>query len=147
METLKTEALPGGRRATYWLVVERGPGRPPALTVGTFPDEEALAVFSFREEALLFLSVQGLAGGWTVTEVGADELISVLLDSCPARVALDPLPGPLGGNMVGLLSMERERFLGGLLRKFWTLAAPSTRATSRRSVAPEENIRGRLASE
>jgi hypothetical protein len=132
METLRTEALPGGRRATYWLLIERGQDRPAAFTVGTFPDEEALAVFSFREEALLVLCVQGLAGGWTATEVGADELVSVLLDSCPARVALDPLPGPLGEKMVGLLSIERERFLGDLLRKRWPVAAaPSTRATSR----------------
>jgi hypothetical protein len=63
METLRTEALPGGRRATYWLLIERGQDRPAAFTVGTFPDEEALAVFSFREEALLFLCVQGRAGG------------------------------------------------------------------------------------
>ena len=123
METLKTEASHGGRRATYWLVVERGRDRPAVLTVGTSPEEEALAVFSFREEALLFLSGQGLAEGWPVTEVGADELISVLLDSCPARIALDPLPGVLGGKMVGLLSMEQERFLGDLLRKRWLVAA------------------------
>jgi hypothetical protein len=123
METLKSEAFHGGRRATYWLIVERGRVCPAALTVGTSSDEEALAIFSFREEALLFLSVQGLAEGWTVTEAKADELISVLLDSCPARVALDPLPGVLGGKMVGLLSEERERFLGDLLRKRWPAAA------------------------
>jgi hypothetical protein len=62
METLKTEALPGGRRATYWLVVERGLDLPEALIVGDHPDEEALAVFSFEEEALLFLSVHSLTG-------------------------------------------------------------------------------------
>jgi len=96
METLKTEVFPGGRRATYWLIVERGRDRPAALTVGTSPELEALAVSSFREEALLFLSVQGFAEGWTVTEVATEELISVLLDSRPARVALDPLPGGSG---------------------------------------------------
>jgi len=122
METLRTETLPGGRRATYWLVVEKAPGRPSALTVGASPDEEALAVFSFREEALPFLCMQGLAEGWTVTEVGAEELISVLFDSRPARVALDPLPGPLGGKMVSLLSMERERFVTALLRRWWPAA-------------------------
>jgi hypothetical protein len=117
METLKTETWSGRRRTTYWLIVERGPDLPVALTVGTVPDEEALAVFSFEEEALLFLSVQGLTEDWAVTEVAADELVSVLVDSCPNRVALDPLPGPLGGKMVGLLSMERERFLDSLVRR------------------------------
>jgi hypothetical protein len=125
METLKTEVFPGGRLATYWLIVERGRDRPAALTVGTSPELEALAVFSFREEALLFLSVQGFAEGWTVTEVATEELISVLLDSRPARVVLDPLPGVLGGKTVGLLSIERERFLGDILRKRWLAAASS----------------------
>jgi hypothetical protein len=122
METLKTEALPGGRRATYWLLAERGPARPERFTVEDLPGEEALAVFSFEEEALLFLSVQGLEEGWAVRKIAADELVSVLLDSCPAGVAMDPLPGPLGGKMVSLLSMERERFLSDLLRKWWPVA-------------------------
>ena len=117
METLITEARPGRRPTTYWLIVERGPGRPVALTVGAFPDEEALAVFSFEEEALLFLSVQGLAEECAVTEVAADELAAVLLSSYPRWVTLDPLPGPLGGKLVGLLSVERERFLAGLERR------------------------------
>jgi len=117
METLKTEAGRERRRTTYWLIVERGPDRPVALTVGAFPDEEALAVFSFEEEALLFLSVEGLAEDWAVTEVLADELASVLSGSYPGWVTLDPLPGPLGGKMARLLSMERERFLAGLERR------------------------------
>ena len=117
METLKTEARRERRRTTYWLIVERGPVRPVALTVGAFPDEEALAVFSFEEEALLFLSVQGLAEDWAVTEVLADELASVLSGSYPGWVTLDPLPGPFGGKLAGLLSMDRERFLAGLERR------------------------------
>lgn len=117
METLITEAQPERRPTTYWLIVERGPDRPVALTVGAFSDEEALAVFSFEEEALLFLSVQGLAEDCAVTEVAADELASVLLSSYPRWVTLDPLPGPLGGKLVGLLSVERERFLAGLERR------------------------------
>jgi hypothetical protein len=117
METLKTEARRERRGTTYWLIVERGLGRPVALTVGAFPDEEALAVFSFEEEALLFLSVQGLAEDWAVTEVVANELATVLSDSYPGWVTLDPLPGPLGEKVAGLLSMERERFLAGLERR------------------------------
>jgi hypothetical protein len=117
METLKTAAWPGRHRAMYWLIVERGPDRCRTLTLGTNPDEEALAVFSFEEEALLFLWVEGLAEGWEVTEVAADELAPALSNSCPNRVALDPLPGPLGGKMVGLLSMEREHFLTSLGRR------------------------------
>ena len=117
METLETEARPGRRPTTYWLIVERGPDCPVALTVGAFSDGEALAVFSFEEEALLFLSVQGLAEDWAVTEVAADELASVLSSPYPGWVTLDPLPGPLGGKLVGLLSIERERFLAGLERR------------------------------
>ena len=117
METLKTDALPGGRRATYWLVVERGLDLPEALIVGDHLDEEALAVFSFEEEALLFLSVHSLTGGWIVKEVAVAELASILLDPRPTRIALDLLPAVLGGQIVGLLSMPKERFLRDLVRK------------------------------
>jgi hypothetical protein len=113
----RTGGFARGRWATYWLIVERGLDRPGAPTVGILPDEEALAVFSFEDEALLVLSVQGLAENWTARQFVAADLVPYLLDSRPARVALDPLPGFLGGQMFGLPSMPKERFLRDLVLK------------------------------
>ena len=118
MDELKIESSSTVRLATYWMIVERGPSRPEALTVGTPPGEEALAIFSFEEEARLFLFAQELAEGWVARKIAAPELVSVLLNSRPARIALDPLPGDLGGKTVDLLSMSRERFLRVLVREW-----------------------------
>lgn len=122
MQTLETGAFPGGRQTAYWLIFERSADRPEPLTVGTFPDE-ALAVFSFEDEALLFLAVQGLTEVWTAKEISVIDLVFILLETPPNRVALDPLPGHLGGKMVGLLSVSKERFLRDLVRKRAPVAA------------------------
>jgi hypothetical protein len=122
MQTLETEAFPDGRRTTYWLIFSRSPDRPEPLTVGTFP-HEALAVFTFEEEARFFLTVQGLTELWTAKEISVIDLVSILLDTLPNHVALDPLPGPFGDKMVGMLSVSRERFLRDLVRKRRPVAA------------------------
>ena len=79
---------------------------------------EALPVFSFEDEARMFLEL-GAPGGWRVRETTAGELTSVLCGICANvdRVVLDPvpLPGPLIEGFNGLLSMEREAFVGSLL--------------------------------
>ena len=107
---------------SHWLIAKHTTNGTDIFTTKLCGDSKALVVFSFEEEALLFLSVQGLTEGWAVRETAADELVSFLLDSRPARVALDALPGPLGRKMVRLLSMERERFLSDLLRRWWPVA-------------------------
>ena len=82
------------------------------------PGREALPVFSFEDEARMFLEL-GASGGWRVRETTAGELTSVLCGICANvdRVVLDPilLPGPLIEGFNGLLSMEREAFVGSLL--------------------------------
>jgi hypothetical protein len=118
MDELKTRSTPTEHRATYWLIVAPGTGGPETLTVETFPGERALALFSFEEEARLFLFAQESTEGWVARKFAASELVSVLLAYRPARIALDPLPENLGGKMVGgLLSVSRERFLRSLVRK------------------------------
>lgn len=79
---------------------------------------EAMPVFSFEDEARMFLEL-GASGGWRVRETTVGELTSVLCGLCANvdRVVLDPipLPGPLIEGLNGLLSMEREAFIGSLL--------------------------------
>ncbi len=106
------------RRMQFWLVVRVGVGRMEPLTTELNDGRRALSVFSFEEEARLFVRL-GTCGGWRVRATRTGELLSVL--SGPRRevelVALDPLPRRAAGALNGLLCVDRERFIGFLLRK------------------------------
>ena len=86
--------------------------------------EEALPVFSFEDEARMFLELGAFDGDWRARETGAGELISLLYCLCASadRVVLDPVPGP-DAVLNDLVSLGREAFMefaGGERR-----AAPS----------------------
>jgi hypothetical protein len=100
----------------YWLIVRQDVGRMKVLTTGLPSGEEALPVFSFEDEAKMFLEL-GAFDGWRVGETTAGELTSILFGPCAGvpRVALDPLPGPGAAALAGLVSMEREAFVESLL--------------------------------
>ena len=97
----------------FWLIVRHDVRRMEVLTTGLPSGEEALPVFSFEDEARMFLERGAFDGDWRVRETGAGELISVLFSLCAGVgwVALDPLPGPDVTVWNGLLSMEREAFM------------------------------------
>ena len=94
------------RFETSWLIVSddagSGCGLPEVLTLGAEVEDDGwiLPVFSFEEEALLFLRLCGFGGGWRVSKNGIADLASVLSDARPGvrHVALDPIPeiGPYG---------------------------------------------------
>lgn len=96
----------------FWLIVKGEAGPMDVLRISLASGEEALAVFSFEEEARVFLEFGALDGGWRVRVTAAGELISVLFGPCAGVgwVALDPLPGPDGALWNGLLSMNRAAF-------------------------------------
>ena len=114
-------AVEGGTHArtrfeTCWVIVreEAGGGPPEVLTLAAEVEERILPVFSFEEEALLFLRLCGFSGGWHASKSDAADLASVLSDACPeaGRIALDPIPeiGPHGPH--DLVSVSREEFVG-----------------------------------
>ncbi len=82
------------RFKTSWLIVKDGGGPQEVLMLGTEDCEKTLPVFSFKEEALLFLHLSGLGYGWRVGENKSADLVSLLADlgSNAWRVALDPIP-------------------------------------------------------
>lgn len=112
-----------------WLIVrdeiEAGGGPPEILTLGAGGiaelDGSILPIFSFEEEALLFLRLCGFGGGWRVSKSGTANLASVLSDSCPdaRRVALDPIPeiGLCGPH--DLVSLPRKEFVRLLAAGRW----------------------------
>jgi hypothetical protein len=86
-----------------------------------------LPVFSFEEEAQMFLRLGGYEGddGWRARESCAGELVSVLLGPCldAKGVALDPLPEMLEDGTIGLVEVGRRRFVGQLLQRGWRPAS------------------------
>lgn len=94
-------------------------------------EEVVLPVFSFEEEAELFLRLGAsfAGGGWLARETGAGELASLLLGplSGVERVALDPLPGRLAEMVIGLVSTDRATFIERLLMGKAEPPAPTAR--------------------
>lgn len=111
-----TEIRSRRRPATYWLIVKRRAGKAKLeerLILDSGNWEGALAVFSFEEEAGMFLSLGSPGAGWRVKETTAGELTGILLGPCAGIrfVALDPLPELVGRGMIGLVNLRRERFV------------------------------------
>ena len=104
---------------SFWLIARYRTGGMEMLRTILASGQEALPVFSFEDEAEIFLELGASGGGWRVRDTTAGELTSVLCGPCAGvdRVMLDPipLPGPLIEGLNGLLSMEREAFIGSLL--------------------------------
>ena len=75
-----------------------------------------MPVFSFEEEAEMFLHLGGY-DGWRARESCAGELVSVLCGPCldAKDVALDPLPQMLEDGTIGLVRVGRRRFVGQLM--------------------------------
>lgn len=114
------ERVPHSRlsRRPQWLIARHAISRLEVLTIGS-GDDEALPVFSFEEEAQMFLRLQAgtLAGRWKVRRTSPGELASMLYGPCREvrRVTLDPLPEACSGALNGLLSVRREEFVLALL--------------------------------
>lgn len=106
---------PGPR---YWLIVQDQSDRVEVLTIEC-GGEQALPLFSFAEEAELFLGLGGVGDGWWVRESGAGEIVSVLYGLCAGAksVLFDPLPEMVAEEAVGLVRLSRERFLEHLFSR------------------------------
>jgi hypothetical protein len=108
--------LPGW---VYWLIVRNENLRMEILTIGLSSGEEALPIFSYEDEADMFLGVGEFAGSWQARKTMTGELISVLYGPCALvkKVVLDPLPEMVADRTVGLLSLGRDRFVDHILAR------------------------------
>lgn len=122
----RTPCLPTGP-GSYWLIAKGQNNRLEVLTLCCDGKGEMLPVFSFEEEAEIFLEPRGVADGWQVRESSARELVSVLCGPCAGvkEVALDPSLEMVAERSVGLVSLLRERFMNlviariGVPRSLW----------------------------
>ncbi len=98
----------------YWLLAKETDGPTIPLTVALPEGGEALPIFSFAEEAEMFLWFGEGGEGWRARRVSSDELISMLSGphAVAESVALDPSPEIVAEMAVGLVTLSRERFVG-----------------------------------
>ena len=104
------------RRSPYWLLAKRRCGRLEVLVTSLADGRRVMPVFSFEEEATLFLCLCA-QGSWQVRQTGAGELASLLYGPCREveLVALDPMSDAETDVMNRLVSLERGRFVNVLL--------------------------------
>jgi hypothetical protein len=104
----------------YWVIakdVKDGFGRPDLLTVDLDGTGQALPIFSFEEEAEMFLCLQTTEDGREVRETTPGQLVSILYGPCAdvGRVILDPLP-EIGVSMqISILGMDRNDFVESVM--------------------------------
>ena len=104
----------------YWVIAKDakdGFGQLELLTVDLDGTGEALPVFSFEEEAEMFLWLQTTEDGREVRETTPGQLVSILYGPCAdvGRVMLDPLP-EIGASMQNsLLGMDRNDFVESVM--------------------------------
>lgn len=118
LRPLKGFSRAPGRRNPYWLITKRRRGRVDLLTMRLADGRSVLPVFSFEEEAALFLRL-GVQGSWQIRRAEAGELVSLLYSLCREveLVVLDPV-SDVGADVVNrLVSLGRKRFVDVLLRR------------------------------
>jgi hypothetical protein len=119
--TLPYRAIERGLRQrpvlSYWLIAKNENGRMEVFTTLLSSGGEALPIFSYEQEAELFLEFQVLGSGWRVRESTAGELISVLFGPClsTTEVSLDPLPEMVAEGTLNLVNLSRKRFVSLVL--------------------------------
>ena len=118
----------------YWVIAKDakdGFDQLELLTVDLDGTGEALPVFSFEEEAEMFLWLQRTEEGQEVRETTPGQLVSILYGPCAdvGRVMLDLLP-EIGLSMqISLLGMDRHDFVESVMgaRSLDTPYKPSRR--------------------
>lgn len=123
-------------RRRHWVIGKYETGGIELLTITPYGREEVLPVFSFEEEAELFLQCEVPGSDWTVRETMAGELVSILYGPCSGveAAALDPLPEILCKGMVKLVSLDRGSFLRVLLESGNTRSASRLVSQSKKAI-------------
>jgi hypothetical protein len=100
-----------------WLIAKDAEGGGPEPLTVAVDGGETLPVFCFEEEAEMYLRLAGLEEGWLARPSGCGELVSLLYGPCACvrSVALDPLPEMIRDGTIGLVSLERGRFVDHLM--------------------------------
>ena len=107
------DAVQTMRRTSYWLLVRDAENGMETLSTGLSNRGRMLPVFSFKEEAEMYLCMRGSRDEWRIREVAASELRS-LFDTVLGNivsVTLDPIPENSFFDSSGLLNITRQDFI------------------------------------
>lgn len=101
------------RTPSYWLLVKDGPGGTEVLTTGLPDGRQALPVFSFKEEAEMFLCLRAPQEGWRLRKTVAGELLFMFYTNLGdvRCVTLDPIPETSCLDTSWLLNIDRTAFM------------------------------------
>jgi len=91
------------------LIVRNDGDRPKVFELGAGRGEKSLPIFSFEEEALLFLRLGGLEELWRTSETEATALAGTC--SGVQHVVLDPFPEIGFDALCEAVSLRWERFI------------------------------------
>ena len=129
-DTMNKSACFPRRSTAYWLLVrseteggredgDAGAGWAKARTVMVEGSKEALALFSFEEEAGMFVWCGTAEDGWHPRKTTPEELLQMLAGphANAAFVALDPLPELIFTGMASLVSLTREHVVDLLIER------------------------------
>ena len=108
-----TDALKVMKRTVYWLIVRDTANGIETLTTGLSNSGRMLPVFSFEEEAEMYLCLRGSRDEWRIKRISPEELRS-LFDTTLGNIAsvtLNPIPENSFLDTSGLLSITRQDFL------------------------------------
>lgn len=106
----------GSEAAVYWLISD-GTGPSGAYVADHAVLGRSLPVFSFREEAELFLALGGLGDSWRAVDSGPGDFLALFFGprADVRSVVLDPLPAMLRDGTAGLVSLSLEGFVDRFL--------------------------------
>jgi hypothetical protein len=109
----------------YWLISGVS-GREGVFVLDLAGLGPSLPVFSFREEAELFLALGGLGEGWRAVEGGAGDFLALFFGPAAdvKTVVLDPLPTMFRDSTAGLVGLSLGRFMDRFLGISGAEAAP-----------------------
>ncbi len=117
----ETSRAGSDRRAVsrrYWVIAKAGFDRLELFTVVLDVGGRALPLFSFEEEAEMFLWLRKEEYGWKVVETTPGQIVSILYGSCRdcGRVLLDPLPEIGACARIGPVGVDRNEFVGSVIQ-------------------------------
>lgn len=102
------------RQTSYWLLVKDTANEIESLlTTDLSNSGRMLPVFSFEEEAEMYLCMRGSRDEWHAKEVATSELRSLFDTTLEniVSVTLDPIPENSFFDTSGLLSISRQDFI------------------------------------
>lgn len=101
------------KQTPYWLLVRDMEDGSEVLTTKLSNGGRMLSVFSFEEEAEMFLCFRGPGDGWRTREISPGELHSLFYTDLEdvVCVTLDPIPENSFLDTSALLSITRQDFI------------------------------------